>query len=391
MKSQKLNNLHIKKLPPLSLYIHFPWCIKKCPYCDFHSYEIKKNISEKKYLKALLIDIELSLPIILNRKIHTIFIGGGTPSLISDTGLDYLLNNIKKLLLLKENISITLEANPSTFEIEKFHSYSIIGVNRLSIGIQSFNDKHLNILGRTHNSKQARYAIEIAKQYFNNFNLDLIYALPKQTLSELMLDINYAIQYSPPHVSLYSLTIEPNTYFFKYPPLSLPNNDKNAIMQDKITNLLKSYYYKNYEISAYSKAGYESQHNLNYWKFGDYLGIGAGSHSKLSFSNYIIRQIRYKNPNLYLKNIFSGNSIAKSKKIKKKCLVFEFMLNALRLKNGFSPNLFFDRTGINIKIIEPKLKNAEKLGLLKRNNKNIQPTPFGRYFLNDLQQIFLND
>ncbi|WP_433645243.1 radical SAM family heme chaperone HemW [Candidatus Profftella armatura] len=346
---------------------------------------------KKKYLEALLIDVELSLPIILNRKIHTIFIGGGTPSLISDTGLDYLLKNIKKLLLFKKNISITLEANPSTFEIEKFHSYSIIGINRLSIGIQSFNNKYLNILGRTHDSKQAKYAIEIAKQYFNNFNLDLIYALPNQTLSELMLDLNYAIQYSPPHLSLYSLTIEPNTYFFKYPPLSMPSNDENAVMQDKITSLLKNNYYKNYEISAYSKTGYESQHNLNYWKFGDYLGIGAGSHSKLSFPNYIIRQIRYKNPNIYLKNIFSGNSIAKSKKIEKKCLIFEFMLNALRLKDGFSPNLFFERTGINIKIIESKLKNAEKLGLLKRNNKNIKPTSFGRYFLNDLQQIFLNN
>ena len=386
----KPGNLHLNALPPLSLYVHFPWCVKKCPYCDFNSHEVKGSFPETEYLNALRADLEAALPLIWGRKIYTIFIGGGTPSLLSAAGLDRLLSDIRTLLPLDGNIEITMEANPGTFEAEKFRAYRASGVNRLSIGIQSFNSKHLQALGRIHDGDQAQRAVDIAQQHFDNFNLDLMYALPGQTLAEAQTDLARAIGYAPPHLSLYHLTLEPNTLFAKYPP-SLPDDDASADMQDMIAQQTAAAGYEHYEVSAYAQPGRQARHNLNYWQFGDYLGIGAGAHSKLSFPHRIVRQMRYKHPQTYLTQSAAGNPIAESAEIERDALGFEFMLNTLRLNAGFAPNLFAERTGLGIGAIEAALNDAEKRGLLQRDHQNIAPTALGRRFLNDLQQIFLHD
>jgi putative oxygen-independent coproporphyrinogen III oxidase len=386
----KPGNLHLSALPPLSLYVHFPWCVRKCPYCDFNSHEVKGSFPEAAYLDALRADLESALPLIWGRKIYTIFIGGGTPSLLSAAGLDRLLSDIRTLLPLDGNVEITMEANPGTFEAEKFRSYRASGVNRLSIGIQSFNARHLQALGRIHDGDQARRAVEIAHRHFDNFNLDLMYALPGQTLAEAEQDLDSAIAYAPPHLSLYHLTMEPNTLFAKYPP-PLPDEDASADMQDMLAQRTAQAGYERYEVSAYAQAGRQARHNLNYWQFGDYLGIGAGAHSKLSFPHRIVRQMRYKHPQTYLERSAGGNPIAESAEIGRDELGFEFMLNTLRLNEGFAPNLFAERTGLNIGVIDAALNQAEKRGLLQRDHLNIRPTALGQRFLNDLQQIFLND
>jgi oxygen-independent coproporphyrinogen-3 oxidase len=382
--------LNLTALPPLSLYIHFPWCVRKCPYCDFNSHEAKEGgaFPEQEYLDAVRADLEQALPLIWGRKIYTIFIGGGTPSLMSAAGLDRLLSDVRTLLPLDSDCEITMEANPGTFEAEKFKSYRASGINRLSIGIQSFNERHLKALGRIHDDNEARRAVDIALANFDNFNLDLMYALPSQTLEEARQDVETAMAFNPPHLSLYHLTMEPNTLFAKYPP-TLPDDDASADMQDMIAELTAANGYGQYEISAYAKAGRRARHNLNYWEFGDYLGIGAGAHSKLSFPHRILRQARYKQPKAYMEQVKLGAPVQEEYEIQREDMGFEFMLNTLRLHGGFDPNLFAERTGLSINAIDKQLNAAEAKGLLYRDYKIIKPTELGQRFLNDLQEMFL--
>ena len=381
--------LNLAALPPLSLYVHWPWCVRKCPYCDFNSHEAKGELPEQEYLDALRLDLEQSLPLIWGRKIHTVFIGGGTPSLISAAGLDRLMSDLRTLLPLELDAEITMEANPGTFEAERFKSYRDSGINRLSIGIQSFNPAHLQALGRIHDGNEALRAVEIAQNTFDNFNLDLMYALPSQTLEQARHDLQTALDFAPPHLSLYHLTMEPNTVFAKYPPELLPDDDLSADMQDLIAEMTSSAGYGHYEVSAYAKPGHRARHNLNYWKFGDYLGIGAGAHSKLSFPHRVLRQARFKQPGSYIEAAKRGNPVQEEHEIGRADMGFEFMLNALRLTEGFDPNLFGERTGMNIGAIRKALDEAEAKGLLTRDHKLIRPTELGRRFLNDLQEMFL--
>ncbi len=382
--------IQLAALPPLSLYIHFPWCVKKCPYCDFNSHEWKGTgeFPEEAYLDALCADLEHALPLIWGRPVHSIFIGGGTPSLLSAAGLDRLLADVRARLPLVPDAEITLEANPGTFEAEKFSQFRASGVNRLSIGIQSFNGAHLTALGRIHDAQQARRATEIAQHVFGNFNLDLMFALPDQTLEECRADLETALSYSPLHLSLYQLTLEPNTRFAKYPP-SLPNDDLCADMQEWIQMRMHEAGYLQYEVSAYAQPGQSCRHNLNYWRFGDYLGIGAGAHSKLSFPERIIRQVRYKHPATYLTQCKQALPVQEEHEVRTNDLPFEFMLNALRLPEGFPVYRFIERTGLPLSTIEAPLREAEARGLLQRDHETIAPTPLGRRFLNDLQSLFL--
>ncbi|WP_416186567.1 radical SAM family heme chaperone HemW [Herbaspirillum sp. RTI4] len=384
----KPGSLSLSSLPPLSLYVHFPWCVKKCPYCDFNSHEVKDGFPEELYLAALRSDLEMALPLIWGRKINTIFIGGGTPSLLSAAGLDRLLSDVRTLLPLDTEAEITLEANPGTFEAEKFKAYRASGINRLSIGIQSFNSTHLQALGRIHDGDQAQRAVEIAQTHFDNFNLDLMYALPGQSLAQAREDLERAMAYAPPHLSLYHLTLEPNTLFAKYPP-QVPDDDASAEMQDMIAEATAAAGYGHYEVSAYAKAGRQSRHNMNYWQFGDYLGIGAGAHSKLSFPHRIVRQMRYKHPQTYLDQVQAGRPVQEEAEITRSELGFEFMLNALRLTDGFAPNLFAERTGMPLNAIQEILNLVENRGLLFRDHQVIRPTVLGSRFLNDLQEMFL--
>ncbi|HEX8615843.1 MAG TPA: radical SAM family heme chaperone HemW [Telluria sp.] len=380
--------LNLAALPPLSLYIHYPWCVKKCPYCDFNSHEARGELPEEAYLDALRLDLEQSLPLIWGRKIYTIFIGGGTPSLMSAKGLDRLMSDVRTLLPLDVDAEVTMEANPGTFEAEKFKSFRASGINRLSIGIQSFSGKHLKALGRIHDDNEARRAVEIAHANFDNFNLDLMYALPTQTLEEARLDLETALSFAPPHLSLYHLTMEPNTLFAKYPP-ALPDDDASADMQDMIALETAAAGYGHYEVSAYAQPGRRAKHNVNYWEFGDYLGIGAGAHSKISFPHRVLRQARYKQPKAFIEAARAGNPVQEEREIGRADMGFEFMLNTLRLTEGFSPNLFGERTGMGINAIEQTLNAAEAKGLIYRDHKIIRPTELGQRFLNDLQEMFL--
>lgn len=380
--------LNLTALPPLSLYVHWPWCVRKCPYCDFNSHEGKGELPEQEYLDALRLDLEQSLPLIWGRKIHTVFIGGGTPSLMSAAGLDRLMSDLRTLLPLELDAEITMEANPGTFEAERFKSYRDSGVNRLSIGIQSFNPAHLKALGRIHDGDEALRAVEIAKSTFDNFNLDLMYALPSQTLDEARRDLETALAFQPPHLSLYHLTMEPNTVFAKYPP-SLPDDDLSADMQDMIAEVTGGAGYQHYEVSAYAQAGRRARHNLNYWQFGDYLGIGAGAHSKISFPHRVLRQARFKQPASFIEAAKRGNPVQEEHEIGRADMGFEFMLNTLRLTGGFDPNLFGERTGMSINTIAKALNEAEAKGLIYRDHKLVKPTELGQRFLNDLQEMFL--
>jgi oxygen-independent coproporphyrinogen-3 oxidase len=382
--------LNLAALPPLSLYIHWPWCVRKCPYCDFNSHEAKGELPEQEYLDALRLDLEQSLPLIWGRKIHTVFIGGGTPSLMSAAGLDRLMSDLRTLLPLELDAEITMEANPGTFEAGKFRSFRDSGVNRLSIGIQSFNGAHLQALGRIHDEREALRAVEIAQSTFDNFNLDLMFALPMQTLEEARRDLDTAPSFAPPHLSMYHLTMEPNTVFAKYPP-ALPDDDASADMQDMILERTGGAGYEHYEVSAYAQAGRRARHNLNYWKFGDYLGIGAGAHSKLSFPHRVLRQARFKQPGSFIEAARRGNPVQEEHEIARADMGFEFMLNTLRLTGGFDPNLFGERTGMSINAIEKPLRAAEEKGLLYRDHKLIRPTEMGQRFLNDLQEMFLGE
>jgi oxygen-independent coproporphyrinogen-3 oxidase len=375
-------------LPPLSLYIHIPWCIRKCPYCDFNSHESKGPLAEAKYIDALISDLDYTLPKVWGRRIHTIFFGGGTPSLFSAEGIDAILCAVRARLPVEADAEITLEANPGTFEADKFKGYRDAGVNRLSIGIQSFNAKHLDALGRVHNDAEAKRAIDIAQANFDNINLDLMFALPAQTLDECAQDIDTALSFGTNHLSLYHLTLEPNTLFHRFPP-ALPNDELAADMQEMIFGKLAAAEYQHYETSAYAKAGKQSRHNLNYWRFGDYIGIGAGAHGKISFPDRITREARYKQPKAFMEKAMLGDAIQDASTISRAELPFEFMLNALRLTGGFASALFTERTGLPITAISRELDAAEAKGLIARDHVHIAPTEKGQMFLNDLLEIFL--
>ena len=384
-------SIRLASLPPLALYVHFPWCVRKCPYCDFNSHEWKgERFPEDDYLDALRADLEQALPLVWGRQVHTVFIGGGTPSLLSAAGLDRLLSDVRALLPLDADAEITLEANPGTFEAAKFAQFRTSGVNRLSVGIQSFNEAHLKALGRIHDAAQARHAVEVAASTFDNFNLDLMFALPQQTLAECQADIETALSFKPPHLSLYHLTLEPNTLFAKFPP-ALPDDDQSADMQDWIHERTTKAGYGRYEVSAYAQPNRQCRHNLNYWRFGDYLGIGAGAHTKLSFPNRIVRQARYKHPATFIEQTRAGAPVQEEHEVGARDLPFEFMLNALRLVEGFPVHRFIERTGLPITTIEPALQEAEQRGLITRDYEKIAPTELGQRFLNDLQALFLKD
>lgn len=382
------SSLQFEALPPLSLYIHIPWCVRKCPYCDFNSHEARGDLPEDDYVAALLLDLEAALPRVWGRPVLTVFIGGGTPSLISARALDALLAGVRARLPLAADAEITLEANPGTVEAEKFAGFRAAGVNRLSLGIQSFNDRHLKALGRIHDAAEARRAAELALRTFDNVNLDLMYALPGQTPDEAAVDIAAAVAYAPQHLSVYHLTLEPNTYFHRYPP-ALPDDDTAAEMQDALEAQLAGAGYEHYETSAFARAGRRSKHNLNYWMFGDYLGIGAGAHSKISFKNNILRESRNRQPKTYLVQAAAGAVMPETRDVTYAELPGEFMMNALRLNQGFDLSLFTARTGLELTRILPALDQAETRGLLTRDHQRAAPTPLGRRFLNDLMQMFL--
>jgi oxygen-independent coproporphyrinogen-3 oxidase len=375
-------------LPPLSLYVHIPWCVRKCPYCDFNSHEARGDIPEGQYCEALLRDIEAALPSIWGRRIYSIFFGGGTPSLLSAQALDALLAGIRARLPLSPECEITLEANPGTFEADKFRDFRAAGVNRLSIGIQSFNPRHLEALGRIHDDGEARRAIEIAQASFDNINLDLMYALPGQTLEEARRDAEEALAWNTSHLSFYHLTIEPNTVFERRPPV-VPGTDESAAIEDAVHQTLAAAGFHHYETSAWCRTGRECRHNMNYWQFGDYLGVGAGAHSKISFPDRIGREMRAKQPREYLKRIAEGRQVQEERRLDRADAVFEFMMNALRLTGGFAVPLFAERTGLPITAAARGLAEAESRGLIERDHERIRPTERGRRFLNDLLEIFL--
>lgn len=385
----RAGTLSLPVLPPLSLYVHYPWCVRKCPYCDFNSHEADAaGMRESEYVAALRADLEAALPLIWGRRIVSIFIGGGTPSLMSARAVDRLLSDIRALLPLVPDCEITLEANPGTFEADRFASYRASGVNRLSIGVQSFEEGKLRALGRIHDRAQALAAIEVAQRHYDNFNLDLMYALPQQTFDELQSDVEQAIAACPPHLSLYQLTLEPNTVFAKYPP-ALPDTDSAGAMHDWIEQRTAVAGYVRYEVSAFAQAGRECRHNLNYWTFGDYLGIGAGAHSKISFPHRIVRQVRFRQPASYLERAARNQFVAEDHEVSRADVAFEFMLNTLRLAAGVPANSFAERTGLALASIESDLNEAERRGLLARDHVSLRPTPLGLRFLSDLQAIFL--
>ena len=384
--------LQLPALPPLSLYLHLPWCLKKCPYCDFNSHERRAGVDARaqqaRYVDALLADLEASLPLVWGRPVYSVFIGGGTPSLFESEQIDRLIAGVRARLPLEPMCEITLEANPGTFERERFAAFRAAGVTRLSVGVQSFHDRHLKALGRVHAGAQARAALEEAARAFDTFNLDLMYALPGQTLAELEQDVRTALAFAPPHLSIYHLTIEPNTVFAKFPP-RLPDDDTAWDMLDRITALTADAGLARYEVSAYARAGHRCVHNLNYWEFGDYLGIGAGAHGKLSFPHRIVRQVRHRQPELYMDKALAGDAVAQAHEVARAELPLEFMLNALRLKDGFSLTDYTERTGMPPSSIATALAQAEQSGWLRREGAWIQPTARGFDFLSDLQQLFL--
>ena len=382
--------LQLGALPPLSLYIHLPWCLKKCPYCDFNSHEVGAEMPEQRYVDALVADLEAALPLVWGRSVHSIFIGGGTPSLFSPQAIDQLLGAIRARVRLDAACEITLEANPGTFEKDRFKAFRSAGVNRLSIGVQSFDDRHLKVLGRVHDRAQAIAAVEEAAQAFDTFNLDIMYALPGQTLENQAQDMRQALALGPPHISIYHLTIEPNTYFAKFPPV-VPEEDTAYAMLDQITEMTEAAGLGRYEVSAYAKPGHRCFHNLNYWQFGDYLGIGAGAHSKLSFAHRVVRQVRFREPKLYMEHALAGNAVAQDNEVSRADLPFEFMLNALRLREGFKLQDFTEKTGLPLTAIDQALNEGERQGLLSRDWARVQPTERGFDFLNDLQALFLAD
>jgi putative oxygen-independent coproporphyrinogen III oxidase len=399
------SRIRLTALPPLSLYVHVPWCVRKCPYCDFNSHELKAARPgglpdsangpaaidpqlEDDYVRALVADLESALPSVWGRRLNSIFFGGGTPSLLSAQALDQILSAVRARLPVEPDAEITLEANPGTFEARKFADFRAAGVNRLSIGIQSFNPLHLKAIGRIHDDAEACNAIDIAQRNFDNINLDLMYALPEQTPEQVLEDVKQATGRGVQHISAYHLTLEPNTLFHRNPP-RLPDDDTSAEMQAAIEALLAERGYRHYETSAFSQPARESRHNVNYWTFGDYLGVGAGAHSKLSFPDRIVREMRYKHPREYLRKALAGTPVQLTQTVEAGELPFEFMMNALRLIDGFELRLFAERAGLPADALTPGLQRAEQAGLVEGDHARVRPTLRGQRFLNDLLQLFL--
>jgi len=380
--------IRLASLPPLALYVHIPWCVRKCPYCDFNSHERKGELPEDEYVRALIADLEGLLPSVWGRRVASVFIGGGTPSLFSPESIDRLLSEARARLALDPLAEITLEANPGTVEAARFRGFRDAGVNRLSIGVQSFDDRRLSALGRIHSADEARRAIALALETFDNVNIDLMYGLPGQTLAAARAEIEEALRFGPPHVSAYQLTIEPNTVFWRKPPV-LPEHDACADMQLAAEELLGAAGYEHYETSAFARPGRRCRHNLNYWEFGDYLGIGAGAHGKLSFAERVTRHARIKQPLEYLQAAARGASILEQRDVSARELPFEFMLNALRLIEGFPATLFEERTGLPLTSVRSQLEHAEARGLLERDLRCMRPSARGRAFLNELLELFL--
>jgi oxygen-independent coproporphyrinogen-3 oxidase len=392
-------------LPPLSLYVHLPWCVRKCPYCDFNSFEAATGFPEQDYIAALMADLEQSLPLIWGRRVQTVFFGGGTPSLFSPSGIDAILEGVRARLPLAPFAEITLEANPGTVEAEKFRGFREAGINRLSLGIQSFNPRHLAALGRIHDDREARRAVESARECFDNLNLDLIYALPRQAPEEAVADVATALGFAPDHLSAYHLTLEPGTAFHRQPP-PLPDDDTAYAMQEAVAESLEDAGYRHYETSAYARPGKECRHNLNYWQFGDYLGIGAGAHGKLTIppqgdgrggkadesaatAPHILRQARHRSPAIYLEKAGTGHAVEQEHTVQAGDLPFEFLINGLRLTDGFTVAAFEERTGLTIGTIAAELARAAAAGLLETTEGGYRPTRRGRDFLNDLLGLFL--
>jgi putative oxygen-independent coproporphyrinogen III oxidase len=378
--------LQLQGLPPLSLYIHLPWCLKKCPYCDFNSHEWSATtapgqpLPEQHYLDALRADLQAALPLVWGRPVHTVFIGGGTPSLFSPEAIDRLLGDVRALLRLDADAEITLEANPGTFERDRFKAFRSAGVTRLSIGVQSFHDVHLKSLGRVHDRAQAIAAVEEAATAFDTFNLDIMYALPGQSLAQCEADIRTALGFQPPHISIYHLTIEPNTVFAKFTP-QVPEDDDAYAMLDRITELTGEQGLERYEVSAYARRGHRSRHNQNYWQFG----------SKLSFAHRVVRQVRAREPRLYMDKALAGDAVVSVDEVARRDLPFEYMLNALRLREGFSLADFCARTGLPLSAIDAALREGMQKGWLAQEGSWVSPTERGFDFLSDLQSLFLVD
>ena len=386
--------------PPLSLYVHWPWCLAKCPYCDFNSHEVapapdsaltSRAAPEARYLDALIADLDAALPLVWGRGVTSVFIGGGTPSLVSPEGIDRLLAAIRARLPLEPGCEITLEANPGSFERERFRAFRAAGVTRLSVGVQSFDDAMLARLGRVHDGAQARAALVEAREAFDTFNIDLMYALPGQDLAGLHADLDAALAYDPPHLSLYHLTIEPNTRFAIEPPPNLPDDDAASEMLDAIVARTGQAGLERYEVSAFARTAHRCRHNLNYWRFGDYLGIGAGAHGKLSFPHRVVRQVRWREPLTYMARALAGEAVSNEEEVPRTRLAFEYMLNALRLREGFALADFHARTGLPPSAIAHALDAGAAKGLIERDWQRVVPTARGFDFLSDLQALFLPD
>lgn len=388
--------LRLPAPPTLAVYVHLPWCLKKCPYCDFNSHAAPggEALPEAAYLAALRADLEAALPLVWGRNVHSVFIGGGTPSLFSPAAIGTLIDMLRSLLRLAPGAEITLEANPGTFERDRFRAYADVGVTRLSVGVQSFDDAQLRTLGRVHDTAQARAAVEEAARTFRTWNLDLMYALPGQDLAALDRELDQALAFAPPHLSVYHLTMEPNTVFGRRPPAGLPDDDLASALLDRLVERTAAAGLGRYEVSAFARAGHRCVHNQNYWQFGDYLGIGAGAHSKLSFAERVIRQIRWREPARYLAEAPAGRAVSKEHEVDPKDLPFEFMMNALRLKDGLPLNLFAERTGLPLGSILSTLDAAQQRGLLDLQlgaEGWIRPSARGFDFLNELVGMFLPD
>ncbi|MCG6503725.1 radical SAM family heme chaperone HemW [Kingella pumchi] len=381
----------LSALPPLSLYIHIPWCIQKCPYCDFNSHRIKTTLDEGAYIDALLADLQLELPNIWGRPVETVFIGGGTPSVFQAASIDRLLSGVRSLVRLNPQAEITLEANPGTFEREKFRGFRDAGVNRLSIGVQSFDDAKLKALGRIHQGGEARRAIDEALLLFERVNVDLMYALPGQSVDEARRDVQTAIAAGVSHLSAYHLTMEPNTVFGRTPPRDLPDDDAALDIEDAVHAELAAAGFARYETSAFAKQpAQRAAHNLNYWQFGDYVGIGAGAHGKISYHSHIERTVRRRHPNDYLAAMRQNPAdTVERRPIADSDLAFEFMMNALRLTDGVPAALLPERTGVLTSAVASAVKKAQDLGLLDADPLAFRPTERGRRFLNDLLQCFM--
>jgi len=379
-------------LPPLSVYVHVPWCVRKCPYCDFNSHAQSGELPERAYLDALRSDLEQAVPSIWGRQVFSVFIGGGTPSLLSARAIDELLAMLRACLNLWPDAEITLEANPGTAEAARLRDYAASGVNRISLGIQSFDDARLRALGRIHDRAQARAAIDMAQAAVGRVNLDLMFALPGQDLAAALRDLDTALSYGTEHLSLYHLTLEPNTVFAKYPP-PLPDDDTAAAMQDALEERAAAAGLERYEVSAYARPGARCRHNVNYWEFGDYLGLGPGAHGKLSFPDRIVREARVRQPDSWMARAAArdGSHVAQARTIGREELPFEFMLNALRLKRGVAAMRFQERTGLPLAAIAHQIDAATRKGLLDPDPTVLRATPLGWRFLNDLQALFLGD